>query len=84
MMYPDVHFLEGKLVTIGEVRLPRRTPNATKAHLLLRELLPRNRNPFPLCEDFREAFDPVQTFRADHKLIAPNDRYRLGFLNLQE
>jgi hypothetical protein len=28
MMYPDVHFLEGKLVTVGEVRvrplMPRR------------------------------------------------------------
>ena len=45
-MYLDVHFLEGKLVTVGEVRLPRRTPNATKAHLLLRELLPQSRSPF--------------------------------------
>jgi hypothetical protein len=23
-MYPHVHFLEGKLVTVGDVRLPRR------------------------------------------------------------
>jgi hypothetical protein len=46
MIYPDVHFLKGKLVTVGEVRLPRRTLNAMKAHLLLRELLPRSRSPF--------------------------------------
>ena len=60
-MYPDVHSLEGELVTVGEVRLPRRIPNATKAHLLLCELLPRIRSPFPLCEDLGEAFDPLQT-----------------------
>jgi hypothetical protein len=42
--YPDVHFLEGKLVTVGAMRVPRRTPNATNAHYLLRELLPRSRS----------------------------------------
>jgi hypothetical protein len=46
MMYPDVHFLKGKLVTVGEVWLPRRTLNAMKAHLLLRELLSRSRSNF--------------------------------------
>jgi hypothetical protein len=83
MMYPNVHFLEGKLVIVGEVRLPRRTPNATKVHLLLPELLPRSRSPFHYV-DLRETFDPVQTFWLDYNLIAPGNHYRLGVLNLQE
>jgi hypothetical protein len=84
MMYPDVHFLEGEIVTVGEVRLSRRTPNATKAHLLLPELLPRSRSPFHSVKTLGRPSIPVQTFWLDHNLIAPGDRYHLGVLNLQE
>jgi hypothetical protein len=84
MMYPDVHFLEEKLVTVGEVRLPRRTLNVTKAHLLLSEQIPQRRSAFHYVKTLGRPSIPQQTCRLDHKLIASGDRYRLGVLNLQE
>ena len=78
-MYPDVDFLEGKSVTVGDVR--QRTPDATKARLLLRELLPRSRSSIHYVETLGRPPIPYK-LPDNHKSIALGDRYRLGVLNL--
>src|ERR1041385_2038074 len=85
-MYPDVHFLGGKLLTVWrEWLLPRRHTNATKAHPIPLEISTRRR--FPTTSG--RPSDGLQTFtnfpggksQVDSSL---EHSYRLGVSNLQE
>ena len=85
-MYPDVHFLGGKLVTVREVDVTRRHTNATKAHPILPLRQHHEGVSQPLVVDLGVVSKPSQTFpgvitRVDS---SPKDSYRLGVSNLQE
>ena len=44
-MYPDVHFLGGKLVTVREVDITTKAQQAMKANSILLEISPQRRFP---------------------------------------
>ena len=79
-MYPDVHFLGGKLVTVREVDV------TTKAHPILPLRQHHEGVSQPLVVYLGVVSKPSQTFpRVITKVdSSPKDSYRLGVSNLQE
>ena len=69
-MYPDVHFLGGKLVTVREVDVTTKAHQRHEGSLLFSLRYHHEGDSQPLVVDLEAASKPSQTFRwTNHKLI---------------